>query len=531
MRHDGRGWERWVQSIAALLVLTSCTPVVTFADVQQTALATGCWPARPAYPTPPPITVTPQHSPTATPPGFIWPTGQPTATRLPTTTPYPRCTPQPGEALAPWPTPMPPPPPYPTMPSRRAGGGSGQKQTLHLPEVVLTVDIATHPTEGWPAVAAAVWSGNDNPERAFVSVYHPATHVWSPAHQVDIGPSALGRYVRSVEVAVTGDGIVHAVWGMSDPDFSDNDPPSGVWTAFSQDYGVTWSQPERIGTDCRQVNDVAATVQGWLVVGLICHDGPNRVQPAVAVRTPSGAWSLDYLPGAIWYFSDGAVALVGDGDAATATVLFLSGPNGTMSTPRALFYTKRLAASAPWQRSQLDISLSGIELGPRMWHARALVYRPPGATSDAITFTWSDASRWHVLALTSLDAGQTWLPVNHIVAPAGGEQIAFAAPVYDAPTNRLASIWTCCASGGWGETQVATQYLRWSAPGSSSWHDPTPNTRVPLLLGGRAVGETVAAQGRNARTAWVAWIEGGNRVEVRSFDLATVLPRIPGGQP
>jgi hypothetical protein len=202
-----------------------------------------------------------------------------------------------------------------------------------------------------------------------------------------------------------------------------------------------------------------------------------------------------------------------------------------MSTPRALFYTKRLASTDSWQRQMLDITVPGVELGPRMWHARALVYRPPGSTTDAITFTWSDSSRWHVLAVTSLDSGQSWLSVERIVSPAaGGEQIAFAAPVYDATTNRLASIWTCCAAGGWDETQAATHYLRWTTPGSGSWQDVTPGQRVPLLLGGRAVSETVAAQGRNARIAWVAWIEGGNAVEVRAFDLATVLPRTSGGQ-
>jgi hypothetical protein len=48
---------------------------------------------------------------------------------------------------------------------------------------------------------------------------------------------------------------------------------------------------------------------------------------------------------------------------------------------------------------------------------------------------------------------------------------------------------------------------------------------VPLILGARAVGETVTAQARNARSAWVAWVEGGKAVEVRSFDFTTVLPR------
>lgn len=89
---------RWVLGLLALLALTSCTPVVTFADVQQTAFALGCWPARPAYPTPPPVT--PPIPLTPTPPGFVWPSSQPTPTRLPTTTPYPRCAPAPGDALA-----------------------------------------------------------------------------------------------------------------------------------------------------------------------------------------------------------------------------------------------------------------------------------------------------------------------------------------------------------------------------------------------------------------------------------------------
>jgi hypothetical protein len=107
----------------------------------------------------------------------------------------------------------------------------------------------------------------------------------------------------------------------------------------------------------------------------------------------------------------------------------------------------------------------------------------------------------------------------------GDEQIAFVAPAYDAIGNRLAAIYTCCVAGGWGSDLPSTQYLRWSTPGSGVWRDPIGEQRTPLVLGSRATGETVTAQARNARTTWVAWIEGGNAVEVRSFDLATVLPR------
>ena len=514
--------------IAICHLLAGCGAVVTYADVQRTAQAGGCWPNRPAYPTPPPVTVTPALPLTPTPLGFRWPTGVPTPTRLPTTTPFPRCPPLPGEELVPWPTPVPPAPPYPTMVDTRAGGGSGQKTTLQLPEVVLNVDVATHPTEGWAAVAAAVWSGNANPERAFVSVLNPATRTWTPAHQVDIGAAALGRYTRTVEVAISGDGVIHAAWGMSDPDFRDNDPPSRVWAAESHDFGATWSQPQAIGDDCRQVIDAAATLDGWLVVGLGCHAGPSRVQPAIATRNPDGVWSLERLPGTIWSFSEGAVAIADDGGASRATVLFLTGPNGAMAAPpQALLFAQQLGTGDAWQPTTQSLAIPGLETGPRLWHAQSLVYRPTGASADSISFMFADADHGRAYALTSQDAGHSWLPPELVAAPvAGGEQIAFAAPAYDPASNRLAAMYTCCVEGGWSDAAASTHYLRWATPGSGVWRDPTPGQRVPLILGARATGETVSAQARNAHTTWVAWIEGGKAVEVRAFDLATVLPQM-----
>jgi hypothetical protein len=508
-------------------VLAGCGIVVSYADVQRTAVAGGCWPNKPAYPTPPLVTVTPALPLTPTPLGFRWPTGVPTPTRLPTTTPYTRCAPAPGETLVPWPTPVPAEPPYPTMADTRAGGGSGQKTTLQLPEVVLNIDITTHPTEGWAAVAAAVWSGSDTPERAFVSVLNPTTRTWTAAHQVDIGAASLGRYTRTAQVAIAGDGTVFALWGMSDPDFSDNDPPGRVWAAESHDYGTTWSEPRVLGDDCRQVIDAAATLDGWLVVGLGCHDGPNRVQPAIATRSPQGEWSFQRLPGAIWYFSEGAIAIADDGGAQRATVAFLTGPNGAMAIPpQALLFSKVLGTSDAWQPTIRAIDIPGLEEGPRIWHARAVVYRPDGVSGDSITLIFTDASTFNGYALTSQDAGRSWLPAELVVAPlASGEQIAFAAPAYDPTSNRLAAIYTCCASGGWSNAEASTQFLRWSTPGSGVWRDATLGQRVPLVLGARAAGQTVTAQARNAGTTWVAWVEGGNAVEVRSFDLATVLPR------
>jgi hypothetical protein len=358
-------------------------------------------------------------------------------------------------------------------------------------------------------------------------VLNPATRTWTPAHQVDIGPSALGRYTRSVQVAITGDGVVHAVWGMSDPDFADNDPPGGVWLAESHDYGLSWSAPQRVGDDCRKVTDVGASLDGWLVIGLVCNNGFSAVQPAIATRSPMGAWSFERLPGAVWNFSDGAVALAEDGVSLRATVVFLSGPNGlVVPPPRLLFFSTTLGSGEPWQRASRDIDLPGIEEGGRTWNARALVYRLPGAASDSVSLFFTDATRWNGYALTSQDAGRSWLLPELVAAPlVGGEQIAFAAPAYDPASNRLAALFICCAADGWSDTAVSTHFLRWSSPGSGLWRDATAGQRVPLVLGARAAGQTVTAQARNARTVWVAWVESGNAVEVRAFDLATVLPR------
>ncbi|NTU84195.1 MAG: hypothetical protein HGA45_33310, partial [Chloroflexales bacterium] len=64
---------------------------MSYPDVQRTAQAGGCWPNRPVYPTPAPVTITPASPLTPTPPGWLRPSGLPSPTRLPTTTPYPRC--------------------------------------------------------------------------------------------------------------------------------------------------------------------------------------------------------------------------------------------------------------------------------------------------------------------------------------------------------------------------------------------------------------------------------------------------------
>ncbi len=185
------------------------------------------------------------------------------------------CPPPPGRTAVRWPTPVPPPPAFPTQAGRPWQTGSGQATTLLLPDAVLALDMAVHPTAGWPAVAAVVWSGTGDPERVMVSVYNPRAARWSIARQVDLGPARIGRYTRTVRVAISGAGRVTAVWGMSDPDFADNDPPLAVWASDSDDVGETWSAPTRVAVGCRRVNDAVSV--GYLLRRLLRGDAPATI--------------------------------------------------------------------------------------------------------------------------------------------------------------------------------------------------------------------------------------------------------------
>lgn len=536
--HTQHKHSRSCLGLLAILLLAGCGPALTYADIQATAQITGCW--LDSYPTPRAVTVTPSGALATLPLGTILPGTTPTAT-LPTTTPYPRCPAQPGTTQVPWPTPIPNPPPYPTMEPRHWQGGSDAQTTLFLPNTVLTTDLAVHPTEGWPAVASVVWSGTDDPTRVMVSVYQPQAGAWSPARQVDVGESQIGNHVRTAQIAVTGDGIVHVVWGMSDPDFRDNDPPPGVWTSSSSDGGQSWSVPQRLTTTCRRVNDLVASVDGWLAALLICDDGPAANRPAVVVRQPDGIWrNADMLPFQSWYYSAGALAITGEGADARVVGVVLAGRGGM---PLAYLISKRLADPGPWQVTELPIAPAlNRPLTERMWYARALAYdwpQPDGNSTPAVTFVWTEASAGAAYALTSFDDGVTWGTVDIIVAPANlAELISFATAAYDPAADRLVTIWTCCGYDQW-QVQGTTHYASWSIPGSGVWlpagRSVADGSRIPLALGSRSAFETVSAQASGSRMAWIAWIERQQRIEVRSFNLNTVIPAneypTPGGAP
>ncbi len=246
--------------LGVVLALAGCARLPTYVAAQATAQAGGCWPDY--LPTPPLVTVTPAGSAL---PG----TPQPIRRRW---CPARR---RPGRTAVRWPTPVPPPPAFPTQAGRPWQTGSGQATTLLLPDAVLALDMAVHPTAGWPAVAAVVWSGTDDPERVMVSVDNPRAARWSIARQVDLGPARIGRYTRTVRVAIerrrAGDGGL----GHERPGLRRQRSALAVWASDSDDVGETWSAPTRVAVGCRRVNDAVSV--GYLLRRLLRGDTPAPI--------------------------------------------------------------------------------------------------------------------------------------------------------------------------------------------------------------------------------------------------------------
>jgi hypothetical protein len=505
--------------LLTLLLLVGCTPTLTYTDAQATAQAGGCWPDY--LPTPPLVTVTPT-------------TPQASSAALPTATPFARCPPRPGATAVIWPTPVPPPPAYPTLAARPWQTGSGQNTTLHLPSAVLALDLAVHPTEGWPAVGSVVWSGTNEPERVMLSVYNPQARRWSVARQVDLGPAQMGRYSRTVAVGISGDGTVHALWGMSDAQQATG-TRSALWASSSSDFGESWSAPTRIAEECRRVNAVVAGLDGTLVAQLVCAAGSGTTL-AMVTRRADGTWlPVERLPAPVRFYSEGALTLVGDGD--TAQVIgFALVERG--DRPVGYLLRRRLVSDAPWQVEEIAITAPAERpLGARMANVHGLSF--PHAAGDGVLFTWTDVDAGGAYALTSLDGGQTWGDIESLAVPFEPDgEIVSAVPAYDPVADCLVAVWDCC-SGGLFSTAATTHYGSWRPPESSTWLSISDETPLPLVLGSRAAGMTVGAQANNSRFIWIAWVERQKQVEVRSLDLNTVIPisayptatpiTIPGG--
>ncbi len=432
-----------------------------------------------------------------------------------------------------WPTPMPAPPAYPTMEPKRWLGGSDPHATFQLPGVTFDVRVAVHPTQGWPAVAVMQrFNEGSDPIQSFVRVLNPHTGQWSAAQQVDIGESSNGmdRFGAAL-VGITGDGVVHAVWGGSDGE-PDNPDAGGIWTSQSSDYGTTWSAPQRILTHCWNPLDMATTPSGQIVVLASCWTlvgGDAQPHTEFAIRDGSDRWlPPQHLALDSWF---GAVAVAGDGIDLRITALTMPFVRDDPTIGHLI--GKYLADPGPWQVRTVPLIPPGVaDPGALRWQAHHLSFTrllPDRQVSTGLIFTWSDVERAHAYSLTSLDGGLSFGPVAPIViddtATGTGAQApaVFAAPAYDPVADRLVAIWSCCRDALYGGVE-STHYASWSVPGSALWTPLLGMSRIPTIIGSRSAHRTATAQAPMSRWTWVAWVEGPNVITVRSYDLNTIIP-------
>ncbi len=518
-------FQRVLVLFGLVAVLAACSDEISHIDLKATAVSTECWPGN--YPTPRAITVTPAEPTTTATAGV----GTPTATALPTTTPYPRCTPIPGQPTSiPYPTALPTPVAYPTDIPRAIQGGSDTQLLMDLPGIVHNLDMAVHPAYGWPAVVATNqdWSGTPDPDhrRIFAQVYNPRARTWGRARQLNVPPEDGNGGYGGVAVGITGDGTVHVAWGGA---FTPNKP---VWYTNSTDYGETWSTPITIGQGCYNVQDVATTLDGQLVVLALCTPTDTTqwdVWPGLIQRRADGTWlpKAEIRVDGRW----GSVVLVGDGDEARAVALLAN----HSTTGTGYIIQKRLADPGGWQVQSKDLSPPpGYTRSEATYYLfRAMSFTRPNGT-DGLTFTWSVYGANAIYAITSLDGGQSWGNTEAVVVyhdPEEGQppllDHRFSAPAYDARADRLAILYVA------SDTQstfppIGTHYAGWSVPGSGRWFpSAVPGSyqaRIPLVTGAERAAYTATAQTSNASYFWLAWVDRYQHIKVRSLDLNLIIP-------
>ncbi len=517
-----------------LLIVGGCglAGPLTYGEMMQTAAAQGCWEGTAR--TPLPVTVSPSggQSLTTTPtvvsnPGAPTRTPAPSATPVPSTTALPRCTPAPGTTLEPWPSSRPTQPPLPTRAADLRQPMVDGETVMRLPNALLALDLAVHPVQNWPAVAAVdIPVVNRDHARVFVRAYEPRGGGWGDSQTVDTEGSHPGERFRSVALGVTGDGTLHAVWGVTDF------PELAMFASESHDRGKHWSSPTRLGGGLFGVLDMATTLDNQVFVLAMQRD--PELAPVIFRRGADGRWGeREVLPlEHVWYASGGALVVAGDGlpGVEPHLVAMLTGDEAEAGT---VYVLRRPLSGGVW--SVGSRSLSGAEVGVLPGAVRGLAYtwRQGQTAAPAVSFTFTMRDTASVLALTSLDGGVTWGSVEPVARSgqasvgASGTYIQSAAPAYDPVAQSLIAVWTCCKDGLWGNAE-STHYASWRPISSPAWApELRPETfwqRVPLVTGSSAAGLTAVEQAANSRVAWMAWVEDGQAVRVRTLPLDRMLP-------
>jgi len=488
--------------IMLILVLASCgtPPPLTFEQAQATALVAGCWPGNGH--TPLPITVTPLGGFVATPDAAL-----PTPTSLPTSTTYPRCTPEPdAPTLMPYPTPGPTRAPFPTRAAFQSTESESAATVLQFSETVLHVDVAVHPTENWPVVTTvtAPFTVKDDP-RAVIRVFDPRTRRWRDAISLGSGTSGLARTrFRTAQVGITGDGTIHAVWGVV------TTPRLGLMASSSTDRGATWSTPAPIAANTYGVLDLATTADGQVAVLALSEAAQ---QPLLIQRSSAGIWQPpEMIPVPAWYGSQGALAIVGDGDAARIVAVTTGG--GLGSSDNTLFLLSRPLSGGAWQIERRSVPSLTQENASLLINLRAAVLR-----NGRVLITFAMSGRATGFAIHTTDGGRTWGAIETVFAHAG-TMPPFMVAAGDQRSDRALVIRTCCGDATFVSAE-STHSLAWGTPGQRDWQPAA----FPFVSGAVAAADTAIAQAPGAQVAWLAWVENVHQVQLRALNV----PQLAGG--
>ncbi|HEU4325315.1 MAG TPA: hypothetical protein VFS21_19385, partial [Roseiflexaceae bacterium] len=380
------------------------------------------------------------------------------------------------------------------------------------------IDLAVHPTAGWPAVLAVnFWNFGSDPAALFARVYDPQAGRWGPVVQLDTGASSLGGdQFHSAAIAVAPDGTVHAAWGASDAD-------GALWASASSDHGASWSAPQRLATGCWHVRGLAATPQGGLLVLGICVQTTRDEHgsgPAIIERTPAGTWLPPQpLPVVAW---DGDLVVTGDQAVALVTPRL-----GGDTRHTGFLLTRPLdQPGASWRLRTVPLLPPGLPpqiLGDFAWHLQGT------PTRDGAVFTWAAYDRAGAFALRVV--GEQAEPAQAIIADNArtaetGRAIWHVAPVFDPGADRLAAIWGCC--GNPLDNQPASLVGGWSQPWSGVWRAALQTTPAdeggPLPLDARRVGALASAQAPGSRVVWLGWVEDRQELRVQSLPVEQLVP-------
>ena len=493
------------------------------AAVARTAAALGCWHAD-TRATPVPVTVTMAALPSVTPTvivnaGAPTRTPAPIASPRPTTTALPRCTPVPGITQVAWPTPRNTPVPYPTQPP------TGRQtplnlEVLRLPDFVVGLDLAVHPTQGWPVIAAVNVPLNAlGAPRVFVRAWRPDLGQWGTAQSVDTKQTHPGQRFRSAVVTVAPSGLIHTLWGASDA------PAYALFAASSTDGGETWGAPVTVGNNYQLVLDAVTALDGTVYALALRRASDHMTDAVLLRRTPDGTWAApEPLPtGPVWFGSSGALTLLGGYAHPTLAVALTA--SGARPGSAALLQRPLTGTSPAWRVQRITTT----DAAGLLTHAQLLAYplQIDGKPAEGLTASFTRLERGAFYAANSRDAGASWGPLRLVGTQSGG-RIGAGAVAFDPEAQRLIAIWECCADATEGNVE-STHYGAWADPQTGAWSPGPGEPVVPLISGARAAARTTLAHAPNVWTAWLAWLEDGQTVRVRAYDPDQIIP--PGQYP